>query len=74
MRKFLIENVQKMYPVELKEVNINSVLHYTQHKQKTIDLRFEQKLIQTMGFNFGKQYDGGINIEVLYKTFLEKQL
>jgi len=39
-----------------------------------IDLKFEQKLIQTMGFNFGRQYNSGINLEVLYKTFLEKQL
>jgi hypothetical protein len=29
LRKFLIENVQRMYPAELKDVNINSVLHYT---------------------------------------------
>lgn len=27
-----------------------------------------------MGFNFGMQYNSGINLEVLYKTFLEKQL
>jgi len=34
-----------MYPTELKDININSVLHYTQQKQMKIDLKFEQKLV-----------------------------
>lgn len=53
-------------------MQVNKILDLLYAKQKALESNFERTLVEKEGFEYGQSYQNGINISVLFKTFLKE--
>lgn len=69
VRKFLISEAIKMFPNSLNENCAREVQMQIMSKQRMVEKKFEEFLLQHMGFGTGECFEDK-SMKILYKTFL----
>ena len=70
IRKAIIERAQKIWPKDLKEINLNHILGHCAQKGKVLEDKMAEFIEERLEWGTGQMHEDR-NIKIIFNTFLK---
>lgn len=70
IRRAIVERAQKIWPKDLKEINLNQILGHCATKSKVLEEKLSEFIENRLEWGTGQMYEDR-NVKIVFNTFLK---